>query len=72
MRDILFGGRKLTRDIGEIMDYEVPLFNSGNRNIDLISKRGEKLYLLELKKNRSMETLLRCLLEVYTYSCFVD
>jgi len=58
--------------IGEILDYEVPLSkvdgdNSGE--IDLLSWNKEKneLILLELKKPDSTETLLRCVLEVYTY-----
>lgn len=71
-RDILLDSRRLTRDLGEILDYEVPLNHASSRNIDLISARAKTLYILELKKCHSQETLLRCLLEAYTYSCLVD
>ena len=61
---------------GKILDYQVPLKNKstdkGLGKIDLISvkessKPGTKIiYFLELKKDNSKETLLRCLLEVYS------
>ena len=35
--------------------------------IDLVAIRNENLFILELKKDRSEETYLRCLLEAYTY-----
>ena len=54
--------------IGKIVDFEVPLHHPGNRNIDLVSVDGDNIYLLELKKNHAKETLLRCILEAYTYS----
>lgn len=71
-KNVLLDQRRLTRNIGEIMDYEVPLINNGNRNIDLVSVQSNTLYILELKKRNSKETLLRCLLESYTYSCLAD
>lgn len=67
---------------GKILDYQVPLKNKstdkGLGKIDLISikessKPGNKIiYFLELKKDNSKETLLRCLLEAYTYSKIID
>lgn len=67
---------------GKILDYQVPLKNKstdkGLGKIDLISvkessKPGTKIiYFLELKKDNSKETLLRCLLEAYTYSKIID
>lgn len=59
--------------MGKVLDYEVPLFRKGNRNIDLVSRhRTQGIRLLELKKNHSKETLARCLLEVFSYACFLD
>lgn len=68
-----------TVDIGCFEDYETPIFHTKykgrGRNVDIISvKRGpnEKIYLHELKKNGSDETLLRCIMEAYTYSIMMD
>lgn len=70
-------------DIGEVVDYQVPIFHTshtgGGRKIDLLSIKREvcngiiqeKLYILELKRDRSVETLPRCLMEAYTYSVMV-
>lgn len=64
--------------IGAIIDYETPLKNSnsdkGVGKIDLLSVSDDAkcVYLLELKKNDSHESLLRCVLEAYTYSKQVD
>jgi len=58
---------------GKIIDYQVPL--KGKRidkagEIDLLAEQGDDLVLLEFKlaKKRGEETLLRAVLEVYTYS----
>ena len=57
--------------IGKILDYEVPLKNSnkdeGVGKIDLIAYNKKTLTLLELKVPNSKETLLRCVLEIFTY-----
>lgn len=59
--------------MGKVLDYEVPLFREGQSNIDLVSRhRTQGIRLLELKKNHSKETLARCLLEVFSYACFLD
>lgn len=69
-------GQKM-ETVGEILDYQIPL--KGIRNdkagkIDLISyeKKNNKLFLLELKRPQESykddETLLRSVLEIYTYS----
>ena len=63
---------------GNILDYQIPLKNSkddkGIGKIDLLSysERDGNVYLLELKKDQSNETLLRCILEAYTYSKIVN
>lgn len=67
---------------GKILDYQVPLKktekDTGLGKIDLLSamdgeKSGsKKIYFLELKKDGSKETLLRCILEAYTYSKIID
>ena len=60
--------------VGKIIDYQTPLKNkrsdkenSGLGKIDLLSYDGELLHLLELKKPDSNETMLRCVLEGFTY-----
>ena len=64
--------------IGKIIDYETPLQNTnqdtGFGNIDLLSvnEKDKTVYILELKKNGSTETLLRCVLEGFTYSMIVN
>jgi RecB family endonuclease NucS len=68
--------------IGKIIDYQIPLKNEQSDKagkVDLISydKEKNKLYLLELKvpkvkTDKESETLLRSVLEIYTYSIQVD
>jgi hypothetical protein len=63
--------------IGEIIDYQTPLNDKktdGAGKIDLLSynKENNQMYILELKKQDSNETMLRCVLEGYTYSKIVD
>lgn len=58
--------------IGTIIDREVPLYDhkyQQTAEIDLISydEATNRLYLLELKRPNSKETLLRCILEIFTY-----
>ena len=65
--------QKYIGDLGEVLDYQVPLKNVQKDEkigkIDLLSydKTNEILYLLELKKPDSKETMIRCVLEIYTY-----
>ena len=63
--------------IGKIIDYQTPLKNvraNGSGKIDLLAydKNTNILRILELKKPDSKETMLKCLLEVYTYLKIVD
>lgn len=56
--------------IGKIIDYQTPL--KGKRNdkagkVDLLAWDGNVLRILELKEPDSTETMLRCVLEGYTY-----
>lgn len=56
--------------IGTIIDYQTPLKNERSDDagkIDLLSDDGKQLIILELKKPDSTETMLRCVLEGYTY-----
>ena len=69
-------------EFGKILDYQIPLKNKkddkGLGKIDLLSvKDGSKpglkiVYFLELKRDSSKETLLRCILEAYTYSKIIN
>ena len=63
--------------IGKIIDYQTPLKNvRGDKagKIDLLAyNENEKtLRILELKRADSKETMLRCVLEAYTYLKVVD
>lgn len=65
-------------DFGKIIDYQIPLKNernggsSGAGKIDLLSVCKDSVYILELKKPDSEESMLRCLMEGYTYLKTVD
>ena len=61
--------------IGEIIDFQTPLYASDYKKmgkIDLLSFNGHDLYILELKWKNSGETLLRCVLEAYTYYATIE
>lgn len=56
--------------VGKIIDYQTPLKATEKDKagkIDLLSETEDAIYILELKKEDSMETMLRCVLEGYTY-----
>lgn len=64
-------------DLGTILDYQTPL--KGVRSdkagkVDLVSYNSNKneIYFIELKWNTAKDTLLRCILEAYTYSKIVN
>lgn len=64
-------------DIGEIIDYQVPLKDKSKTKagkIDLLSYKEDinTMYIIELKNNSSEETLLRCALEIITYLKQID
>lgn len=63
--------------LGKIINYQVPLkatMHTKAGKIDMISYNSENdiLYLIELKNDKSNETLLRCVLEIITYLKQVD
>ncbi len=63
--------------LGKILDYQVPLKNHWDDvagKIDLLAYDGQILRILELKipKPDHEESMLRCILEGYTYLCMVD
>lgn len=61
--------------LGKIIDYQIPLKNKREDSagkIDLLAYDGATLHLLELKDEDSPETMLRCVLEGYTYERTVD
>ena len=74
--------KEVLAEFGKILDYQIPLKNTkqdeGLGKIDLLSvKDGAKaglkiLHFLELKRDCSKETLLRCILEAYTYSKIIN
>ena len=61
--------------IGKIIDYQTPLKNKRSDaagKIDLLSYNGNCVRILELKKPFSDESMLRCVLEGYTYLKTID
>lgn len=61
--------------IGDIEDYQTPLKSTADDRagkIDLLSFDGNVMHILELKKPDSKETMLRCVLEGFTYLKTVD
>ena len=61
--------------IGTIIDYQTPLKSKRTDDagkVDLLACDGNYLRLLELKKEASDETMLRCVLEGFTYLWTVD
>jgi hypothetical protein len=77
-RIFLQGKKEGISGIGLILDYETPLRNIRSDevgNIDLLAFDREKkvLRILELKQpNNINESMLRCVLEAYTYLRLVD
>ena len=62
--------KKNYNDLGKIIDYQIPLKDAKTTKvgkIDIISYKDNTLYLIELKNDRSKESLLRCVLEIITY-----
>ncbi len=66
--------QKTFAHIGRIVDYQTPLkkaqSDKGIGKIDLLAyhESDKTLYLLELKRAKSVERLLRAALEIYSYS----
>ena len=61
--------------VGKIIDYQTPLKNARKDKagkIDLLSYDGHTLRILELKEPKSTESMLRCVIEGYTYLKTVD
>ena len=63
--------------IGKIIDYQTPLKDiqtdkAGKIDLLAYNKNEKTLRILELKKPDSKETMLRCVLEAYTYLKIVD
>lgn len=61
--------------VGQVLDYQTPLKSVQKDKagkIDLLTYDGETLRILELKEPDSKETMLRCVLEGYTYLKTVD
>lgn len=63
---------KVLQPFGEIFHYQTPLEDGRGVAIDLLAGDKDNVYILELKRPSSKETLLRCTLEIYTYSLMLD
>ena len=63
--------------LGKVLDYQTPLKNVRDDEagkIDIVSYNRDikTVYLLELKREDSEETMLRCVLEIFTYLKTLD
>lgn len=63
---------KSYENLGKVIDFQVPIKDVRDNKagkVDLISfsESDSALYFLEFKKPDSKETLMRCVLEAYTY-----
>ena len=61
--------------VGKMIDYQTPLKSERSDKagkIDLLTYDGSVLRILELKKPKGDETMLRCVLEGFTYLRTVD
>ena len=63
--------------LGKVLDYQTPLKNEQDDKagkIDIVSYNRDikTVYLLELKKEDNEETMLRCVLEIFTYLRILD
>lgn len=63
--------------LGNVLNYQIPKKNkqtdkAGKIDLLVYNRSKKLLYLLELKKPRSKETMLRCALESYTYLRTID
>lgn len=63
------------KHVGNIIDYQVPLkakMSDKAGKIDLLSISDAGVFILELKREDSKETMLRCVLEAFTYLKIVE
>ena len=61
--------------VGNIIDYQIPLksrMNDKAGKIDLLSVSDKGVYALELKREDSKDTMLKCVLEAYTNLKLID
>ena len=75
--DLSQNQRKVFDVIGKIIDYQTPLKDiqtdkAGKIDLLAYNENEKTLRILELKKPDSKETMLRCVLEAYTYLKVVD
>lgn len=64
------GAKEKLDYIGSVIDYQTPLKSVKKDKagkIDLLADDGKQLIILELKRPDSKETMLRCVMECYTY-----
>jgi len=82
-KEVLFARRLFNEKLGflgKIIDYQTPIRktkskeNEGVGDIDLLSynDKNETLYLIEVKRLKSEETMLRAILEICTYFYQID
>jgi hypothetical protein len=67
-------GKRL-RELGLVIDYQIPLKRKRSDDagkIDLITTTDKFVYLIELKYADNKETLLRAILEIWTYYRYLN
>ena len=58
--------------VGRVIDYEIPLRINSNQKIDLLCVNENSLNIVELKSDKSKESILKAILEIYTYEKLID
>jgi hypothetical protein len=64
----------LVSGLGQVIDYEVPLKateDAPHGDIDLLCTEGVSILLVEAKKSSSNESIVKAILEAFTYSSLV-
>jgi len=64
-----------TELLGKMLDYEVPLKayrTALHGDVDLLSLDGKSLLIIEVKQHHSRESILKALLQAYTYARLVQ
>ncbi len=75
VKNMFLGKIEHNEVFGELIEYEVPLNdkqNDGTGDIDFISKHGDKLWMVEIKRPTNDKSLLRAVLEIQSYYQIVD
>jgi len=71
----MYAGVISAHPFGKILDYQVPLKNKKSDKhgkIDFICEKSNELWLVEIKRENSDESILRAIMEIVTYYQVMD